>query len=202
MERLEGSTAMLKHYGLTFLPWIALAVISGFDNLAGAVAGLVGALAVLAVQRRDGQRFDALILECSSAVYMAALTAATLANPGARVLDFGASMAIGWLALTAWGTLAVRQPFTSGIARRNVTAEQAGTELFRQINTVLTAVWAAAFTLSAVVLFIVQDTEPHNTALLVAAKIAGFAVPAIVTRRYPDYARKRYFAAHGLADHA
>ncbi|MEU5993489.1 hypothetical protein ABZ806_31350 [Spirillospora sp. NPDC047418] len=183
---------MPKYYARTFLPWILLAVVSGFDVRAGAVSGLVAALVLLGQDLRRGHRADSLILEISTAVYMAALTALALTEPGSSVLDYGASLAIGWLAVTAWGTLLLRRPFTAGIARRQVSAEIAATGLFRRINRVITAVWAAGFTVMAVVLGLVQHWAPDATALLVAVKVAGFAGPAVFTARYPDLARKRH----------
>ncbi|MFI6521832.1 hypothetical protein ACIBF1_40200 [Spirillospora sp. NPDC050679] len=186
---------MPKYYALTFLPWIALAVVSDLDERAGALVGLVAALALLLWHRRAGRRWDALILECSTAFYMAALSGIALAAPHTAVLDYGASLAIGWLALTAWGTLLARRPFTEGIARRQVPAEVAATALFRRVNAVLTLAWAAGFTATACVLAAVQYLAPEDTALLVACKIAGFALPAVFTARYPEAARRRRLAA-------
>lgn len=191
---------MLKHYGLTFLPWIALAIVSDIDVRAGAIAGLVCALALLARDRRAGHHWDSLILEISTGVYMAALTAVAVAAPDASMMEYGASMAMGWLALTAWCTLALHRPFTEGIARRQVSAEIAATALFRRINVVLTIAWAVAFTVTACALACLQHWAPHATGLLVACKIAGFAVPAFFTARYPEIARARYFTRNGITE--
>lgn len=189
---------MPMYYARTFLPWILLAVVSGFDDRAGAVSGLVAALVLLAQDLRRGHRPDSLILEISTTVFMAALTATAFTAPNTPVLDYGASLAIGWLGVTAWGTLLLGRPFTAGIARRSVSAEIAATDLFRSINRVLTTVWAASFTVIAIVLGCVQYWAPDNTALLVAAKVAGFVVPAVFTARYPERAQKRHFARLGL----
>ncbi|MFB4306335.1 hypothetical protein [Actinomadura sp. GTD37] len=190
---------MPKYYARTFLPWILLAVVSGFDTRAGAVAGLVAALALLAQDVRRGHPAGSLILEISSAVYMALLTALAFAAPGSPALDYGASLAIGWLAVTAWGTLLAGRPFTSGIARRTVPAEIAATDLFHRINRALTLGWAAGFTVTAVALGCVQHWAPGATALLVAVKIAGFTAPAVFTARYPEAARRRRLPAPGPA---
>jgi hypothetical protein len=96
---------MPKHYAGTFLPWILLAILGGFDVRAGAVTGLVAALVLLGRDLRRGHRADSLILEISTSACLA---------------------------------------------------------------------------------------------LLVAVKIAGFAVPAVCTARYPDRARKRHLAGPGL----
>ncbi|MEU8345721.1 hypothetical protein AB0C74_28825 [Spirillospora sp. NPDC048832] len=185
---------MPKYYARTFLPWILLAVVSGFHTKAGAVSGLVAALALLAQDVRRGHRADSLVLEASTMVYMALLTALAFADPGSPVLDYGASLAIGWLAVTAWATLLAGRPFTAGIARRTVPAEIAATDLFHTINRTLTLGWAAGFTATAAALACVQHWSPDDTALLVAVKVVGFTAPAVFTARYPKAARKRRLA--------
>ncbi|NUW41932.1 hypothetical protein [Nonomuraea rhodomycinica] len=187
---------MLKYYGRTFLPWIALAVVSGFDARTGAITGLAAALVLLALDRlRSGIAWNALILETSTTVYMALLTALSFAAPGSPVLGYGASLAIAWLAVTAWGTLAAGRPFTEGIARRQVEAHIAATERFRQINVVITRAWAVGFTLTAIALACVQHWAPQAVAVLVACKVAGFTLPAVFTARYTARARERAAAA-------
>ncbi|MEU6752028.1 hypothetical protein ABZ914_37920 [Spirillospora sp. NPDC046719] len=189
---------MLLYYLRTFLPWILLAVVSGWSDQAGAAAGLAAALVLLAQDLRRGHRLDSLILELSTIVFMALLTALSFAAPDSSLLDYGASLAIGWLALTAWGTLLAGRPFTEGVGRRDVSAEIAATDLFKRITAVIAIVWAVSFTVMALVLAYVQHAAPDDTALLVAVKIAGFTVPIVFTARYPEIAQKRYFARHGI----
>ncbi|QKW38737.1 hypothetical protein HUT06_35865 [Actinomadura sp. NAK00032] len=188
---------MPKYYARTFLPWILLAVVSGFHTRAGAVSGLVAALALIVQDVRRGHRADSLVLESSTLVYMALLTALAFTVPGSAALDYGASLAIGWLAVTAWATLLAGRPFTAGIARRTVPAEIAATDLFRKINRILTLGWAAGFTATAAALACVQYWTPDDTALLIAVKVVGFTAPAVFTARYPETARKRHTAGLG-----
>jgi hypothetical protein len=113
-------------------------------------------------------------------------------------MNYGASMAIGWLALAAWATVLAGRPFTEGIARRDVSADIAATELFKQITRTIAIAWAAGFTATAIVLTFIQHAAPDNTLLLVIAKICGFTIPAVFTARYPEIAQKRYFAKLGV----
>ncbi|QKG25407.1 hypothetical protein [Actinomadura verrucosospora] len=189
---------MLLYYLRTFLPWLLLAVVSGWNDQAGAAAGLTAAVVLLSLDLRKGSRLDALILEASALVFMALLTALAFADPHSVLLNYGASMTIGWLALTAWGTVLAGRPFTEGVGRRNVSDEIAATDLFKSITTVIAVVWAISFTVIALVLAFVQHSAPDNTALLVAAKVAGFTVPIVFTARYPQVAQKRYIARHGI----
>ncbi|MQY26840.1 hypothetical protein [Nocardia aurantia] len=182
---------MLKYYARTFLPWILLAVVSGFDERAGALAGLTAAVLLLIDDRRKGTPWDAMILDASSAAYMAVLSVLTLVAPHLAVLRYGTSLAIGWLAITAWAGLAAGQPFTIGIARRSVSEFVASTAVFRRINIVITTVWALCFTIDAVVLAVLQHWAPHNVPLLVICKVGFFTAAAIFTVRYPKVVQRR-----------
>lgn len=182
---------MLKYYARTFLPWIVLAVGSGFDNRAGALAGLITAVALIVVDRRAGRRIDELILELSTAVFMAAFAACAVALPQSPVFDYGTSLSMGWLAVVAWAGLTVRRPFTLGIARRQVEEQIARTPQFLQFNMTITLVWAVCFTLEAVTLAFAQQYAPHALPVLIACKVGFLAAAAIFTARYSALAQRR-----------
>ncbi|WP_019931837.1 hypothetical protein [Nocardia sp. BMG111209] len=182
---------MLKYYARTFLPWILLAVVSSFDERAGALSGLAAAVVLLIDDRRKGTPWDAMILDVSSTLYMVVLSVLTLVTPHLAVLHYGTSLAIGWLAITAWLGLAVGQPFTIGIARRSVNEFVASTAVFRRINIVITTVWALCFTADAVVLAVLQHWAPHNVPVLVVCKVGFFTIATIFTARYPKVVQRR-----------
>lgn len=186
---------MLKYYARSFLPWIVLAVGSGVDNRVGALAGLLTSVVLLAADRRAGRRADEVILDLSTAGFMAVFAALAVALPNTSLLDYGAALAMAWLAATAWFSLVLRRPFTLGIARRTVSADIARLPAFIRINVVVTLVWALCFTCEAASLAYVQSHAPHNIAALVACKAGLVAVAAIFTARYPEYARRRAVAA-------
>ncbi|WP_432014096.1 hypothetical protein [Streptomyces cucumeris] len=173
-----------------FIPWIAFAVVSSLGWQWGALAGLVIGAVLLVQQRRSGVDADALVLEGSTVIFFAVLTALSFARPHSALEPYDGALALGWLALTAWLTVAVRRPFTLGIARRQAPREVWGTPLFRRINVVITAVWATAFTLSAAALIVVQAADLGGTAST-AVQVAGFVLPAMFTAHYPERARAR-----------
>jgi hypothetical protein len=188
---------MLLHYARTYAPWLLLAIVSGWNAQAGAITGLVAAALLLTQDLRRGRRADSLILEISTTVFMALFTTLALTAPDSSPMNYGASMAIGWLALTAWGTVLAGHPFTEGIARREVSADIAATDLFKHITRTIAIAWAAGFTVMTIILAFVQHAAPGNTLLLVIVKICGFTIPAIFTARYPEAAQKRYFTKLG-----
>ncbi|WP_227984974.1 hypothetical protein [Nocardia spumae] len=186
---------MSKYYARTFLPWIVLAVGSGVDNRVGAVDGLIAALVLIAADRRAGRRFDELILDLSTTGFMALFALWSVFAPDSPALDYGTALAMAWLGATAWLSLALRRPFTRGIARRTVSEEIARTTAFERVNVIITLVWALCFTLEAVSLAVVRYRSPHSVVALVACKVALVAAAAIFTARYPEYARRRADAA-------
>ena len=174
-----------------FIPWIAFAVISTAGWQWGALSGLVIGVVMLIGQRRAGVTFDALILELSTVVYFAALTALAFAAPNSPLHAYSGVLSFGWLALTAWGTLAIRRPFTLGIARRGTPREMWRTPVFLRVNVVITSVWAGAFTLTAIAIALCVASGLGSGASI-TCQVIGFAVPAVFTARYPKIVQARY----------
>ena len=182
-------------YVLTFLPWIAFAVLStNGEARYGAVAALLVSIVLLAADRRAGRGWDEMVIELSSGVFFAGLTLAAFTISPAPFGEYGPAVSVAWLALTAWASLAVGRPFTLGIARRTTAPEVQATPLFYRVNAVITAVWAVGFTLNAAGLALLLGLAPHATAAIVAVKVCGFAIPALFTIRYPQIVRARYAA--------
>ena len=174
-----------------FIPWIAFAVVSGFSWQWAAVLGLAGSVGLLIQARAKKVPLDSQILEVSTLIYFAALTALSLSQPQSGLHQFTGAMSMGWLALTAFGGLAVRRPFTLGIAKLQTPKELWNTPVFQRVNYVLTSVWAVAFLITAIVLSIFDATRVSEVAAIIV-QVAGFVLPALFTRTYPERVRARY----------
>jgi hypothetical protein len=177
-------------YLLTFMPWIAFAAISGAGWNWAALTALVVALLLIARQRRSGTASDALILEISSATFFAVTTAIAFAAPHSTLRPYAGAVALGWLALTAWATLAAGRPFTLGIARQSVPSQWWDNPAFLRVNVVITRVWAAAFTVSCAAMSAAVATGA-GAAGTVTVQVLGFVVPMAFTARYPAYVQAR-----------
>jgi hypothetical protein len=176
-----------------FIPWIAFAALSTVGWQWGALAGLVIGVRLLLLDRKAGVAGDAQILETSTVAYFAALTAFSFAVPHSPVEHYDGAISFAWLALTAWGTLAVARPFTLGIAKRQAPEAVWGSPVFLRINVVLTRAWALSFTLTAAA--VAACNAAHlNSAVEIACQVAGFVVPAVFTARYPKAAQARLAA--------
>ncbi|MGW0083280.1 hypothetical protein [Streptomyces sp. NPDC003393] len=171
-------------YLRTFLPWIVFAVLPSGSWQWAALAALVVAVAVIAQQVRAGVGLDALIIELGSAVFFAVLAAVAFADPHSGVHDYSAALSSGTLAVIAGISLAVGRPFTLGIAKRTTPREVWGLKPFIRTNVVITAVWTAAFALTAVVLALVAHAGHGHSVSAVVIQIAGFVVPMVFTVRY------------------
>ena len=177
-----------------FAPWIAFAAISGFGWQWGALSGLVIGLWLLIDARRAGVPGEALILESSTLAYFTVLAAVAFAAPHSPVRHYAGALSFTWLAVTAGATLAIGRPFTLGIARRSVPEELWHNPRFLRMNTVITAVWAAAFAVTAAAVTACVASGA-GTVAAVACQVAGFVVPATFTKRYPKAVQARLAAA-------
>ncbi|MGY4952701.1 hypothetical protein [Streptomyces sp. G7(2002)] len=179
-----------------FIPWLVFAGVSPAGWQWGALAGLAAAVALLIADRAAGLALDLRLLEYGTIVFFAALTALAFARPESGLKMYGSALSMGWLALIAWVSIAVRRPFTSGIARRMAPPEVWHTPLFQRINVVLTAAWALSFTLTALAQA-AASAYGWNVAFSILIQLAGFVLPARFTAAYPERARARFMGTSG-----
>ncbi|NUU23564.1 MAG: hypothetical protein HOV68_18965 [Streptomycetaceae bacterium] len=176
-------------YLRSFIPWLAFAAVSTVDWRWGAAVALFAAASSVLKGRRTGDPAD--LLTVSTAAFFAVLTAVACTEPDSPVRHWTAAASLAWLGATAWASLAARKPFTLTIAKRTVPRELWARPAFLRVNVVITAVWAASFTLTAAVLVALDESGADSAAATTAAQVLGFALPALFTAKYPDHARAR-----------
>ncbi|MFD5394622.1 hypothetical protein ACFWJW_10395 [Streptomyces sp. NPDC127097] len=179
-----------------FIPWLVFAGVSSAGWQWGALAGLATAVALLIADRAGGLALDLRLLEYGTIVFFAALGILAFTHPDSGLKMYGSALSMGWLALIAWVSIAVRRPFTMGIARRMAPPEVWHTPLFRHINVVLTAAWALSFTLTALAQTAASAYGWH-VAVSIVLQLAGFVLPARFTAAYPERARARFMESSG-----
>lgn len=177
-----------------FLAWIVFIIFPNSAVAWGALAGLAVAMVLLIQDRREGTAWDALVLEASTLFFFAALSASAFAAPRAQLGIWGSTLSFGWLALTAWGSIALRQPFTLGIARQRVSREVSERPEFQHTHVALSRLWAIAFTVLAAVLAVCVAAH-QGTAVTLAVRVAGLGIPAYLTFRLIKAARLRMAAS-------
>lgn len=180
------------NYLRSFAPWIVFAVLATqLDWRASSLIGL-GLAATLAIwSLAKGAAPDAIVIELSAVGYFAVVTVIAFAAPHTTIRDDVLAFSSAWLALTAWGSLAIRRPFTLGIAKRMVEPEVWDHPMFRRTNVIITAVWATSLTVEAIGVATITALAPHVAAPVVALKIAAFVLPAVFTVRYSAIVQAR-----------
>ncbi|GAA3127955.1 hypothetical protein [Streptomyces echinatus] len=186
-------------YLRTFLPWIVFAAVPSGDWQWGALAALLVAAGLIAREKRSGTGFDALVIESGSAVFFAVLAAVAFADPHSGVHDYSAALSSATLAVIAGLSLAVGRPFTLGIAKRTTPRELWTLKPFVRTNVVITAVWTAAFALTAVVLAALDHSGHAHSTPATLVQIAGFAAPMLFTVRYVAHVQAQAQAAGQVA---
>lgn len=176
-------------------PWILMALVAGpgrFEEAAAAALGLT--LLTLWVGRRRGVPVH--LLEAFTAVFFGVLAAIGLIVPpdGLDWLQrWAGEISNIALAVFAIVTLLIGRPFTLPYARDTTPPEHWESPLFLRINQRISAVWACAFTVSAVAGAIggllLGDADNFWTAWIVPIGAIIFAVS--FTEFYPDRATAR-----------
>lgn len=180
-------------YLRSFLPWIFYAAISGASASAvqwAALTALVVAVFVIGYQIRAGSAYDALILEIGSAVFFIVMAALAFAAPRSTLVGYSSALASAALAVIAWGSLALRRPFTLGIAKQTTPSEFWDEPLFMRINVIITVVWAVSFTVAAAILVVLVHAG-GATIFRGVVQVVTVVIPLVFTIRYVAIAQGR-----------
>jgi hypothetical protein len=183
----------MTRYLMSFLPWIAYAFVATSDDWRkGALTGLGIAIGVIVLDRRSGKHWDEMVIEVSALVFFAIIAWISYKSPDSKLVPYGPALVDGWLALTAFGSLLIRRPFTLGIARRIAPEHVWRTPAFYRTNAVITQVWALSFAAAGVILGVMLHAHPHSDANgVIFVKVASFVIPAVFTGRYSKSAAAR-----------
>lgn len=173
-----------------FYPWIAAGFVSAVDWRWGAVAGFVVGVLLIWQDRRRGVAMDAMVLEVSTIIYFVIIGAIAFSSPDSSVQDHSDVLSFIWLAGTAWGSMAIKSPFTMGIARRQTPEEYWNTPGFLAVNNHITAAWGSGFTFIFVALAIGNATDAPAW-IGITAHVVGLVAPAVFTSIYPRRVQAR-----------
>lgn len=172
-------------------PWILLAVVGSPGHYEGAIAIAFGfSIFVLWAGRRRGDRVHSLTA-FGVAFFGLLLVVRVLvgANIESWLSTWTGEMSNVALALFAVATLLLRQPFTMSYAKDMTPEEYWETPAFVRTNNVISAAWAAAFTLCAIFGFVgivfLHDSGNFWTAWILQLGVTFLATA--FTEVYPDY---------------
>lgn len=145
-----------------FLSWIVFALFPNSMVAWAAFAGLAVSLVLFVQDRRRGIKLDALVLDVAALFFFATLSVAALADPRAPLGAWSSALSFGWLALVAWASISIGQPFTLGMARRRVGRDIWTQPAFKRSQTALTRMWAPNFTLITLALAVCDHPPQHH----------------------------------------
>lgn len=176
-------------YLLGFSPWIAYGAFSAAASWRVGViaAALVQAALATALARR--RQLD--VLAVGTLAFFASMSVLALAAPHSSIHRWLAAISAGALAAIAITSLLVGRPFTLAIARRTTPEALWEHAEFLHINRFVTAVWASAFTASAVACALVIEFVKNDAAPIVLANAAALLAAFYVTRRTIKCAQAR-----------
>lgn len=184
-------------------PWVLLSIISGpnrFEEAASAALGLT--LLTLWVGWRRG--FPVHTLEVFGAVVFGvmAILGLVASDDLIRWLESWAGE-VSNLALASFAivSLLIRRPFTLAYARDMTPEEHWESPLFMRINYAISAVWAGAFTFSAIMGALGDTVFSGGNDFWTGwiLPIAGMLFAVEFTEFYPDYAGARFSQSIGEA---
>lgn len=186
-------------YVLAFAPWIVYSVIPSSQWRWGALAALAVCAATLVpsvVRRRPA---SALMIQIGSAAFFGATVALAFADPHTALHPYMPAVASLWLALISWFSLAIRQPFTLGIARLSTPREIWHQPMFIRTNVIITLFWALSFTVGGALLAACAAAHAGTTTTVVV-QIASFVVPIVFTTRYVAVVQARVAKLRAAAE--
>jgi hypothetical protein len=170
-----------------FAPWLCYAVLSAFDWRLGLSAAALVALILLVTQLRGGTGLD--ILGTATTVFFVVMAVVSIADPTSALNNWTTALSNGVLAAVALTSLIVRRPFTLSISRAQVPERFWRTPRFLHVNMVITGIWAAAFTASAIASALIIAFAHAATIPLVTVQIVAFVIPLVAGTRYANRAK-------------
>ncbi len=181
-------------------PWVLLSVVSGpgrFEEAASAALGLT--LITLWVGWRRAVPVHA--LEVFGAAFFGVLAVLGLVAPDGVILwleTWAGEVSNIALAVFAIVGLLVRRPFTIAYAKDTTPSEHWDSPLFMRINYAISAVWAGAFTFSAIV-GALGDTLLSGSDFWTGwiLPLGGILFAIQFTEFYPDYAGAKFARSIG-----
>jgi hypothetical protein len=173
-------------------PWIVFSVFSTPGNFEIAVCVALG-LALLTLWLSHRRHLGVYALDVLGVLFFVALAAVGLIVDDAttdRLEMWAGELTNIVLAVFVITTIVARRPFTLAYAKKQAPEEHWDSSLFLKINYVISGVWAAVFTVNAVVGFIgdavLHDPDNFWTAWVLQLAAIFFAIN--FTEYYPDRA--------------
>jgi phytoene dehydrogenase-like protein/intracellular septation protein A len=173
-----------------FIPWIIYWSFSGPGLWTVAIlGGLVAAMGL--VSWRWLKRRDVKTMEVVTLGYFIVHAILTLALGSSFLKTYGPIVNSLVLAGMAFGTLAVKNPFTYQYAKEDWDKSYWNDPAFIRINMIITSVWAGIFTLNTLLGVLAVIFPARELLLAVIVPNVGVVAGIIFSNRFPHYASRK-----------
>ena len=175
---------------VSFIPWIIYWSFSGPGQWTVAILGGLAASCGLVVLRLRKRNFKT--MEIVTLAYFAVHALITLVLGSSFLKIYGPIANSLVLAGMAFGTLALKSPFTYQYAKEDWDKSYWNDPAFISINETITQVWGGIFLLNSLLGALAVFVFPAQSFLLVVViSNIGVAAGIIFSSRYPDYASRK-----------
>jgi len=171
-----------------FIPLIAFGIVSSIPDINPIIAP--GVALVLAVVTGITDLKNRMILPWASVVIFGVLVGIASISNSQHVLSSGIIVNTG-LAIIAFGSMLAGIPFTVQYARQMTEPSVWNTPVFLRVNTFMTGVWGAVFSIDAVLYAVPLAIDGVPSSVILALAYGVLACGIIFTLWYPGYIRKR-----------
>jgi len=135
---------------VSFTPWILYWVLTGFIGGVGVAIAFASCVAVVFVEL---SRKELSLMDITALLYFSIATVATYIFSSGLFIERSGFLSYFALFLMAVASLAIKQPFTFQVSKRDYPEVYWGDKLFIDINNVITAVWALVFLVNSIVYY-------------------------------------------------
>lgn len=173
---------------VSFIPWIIYWVLCGMGNVIGIFAPLVISLLLVVPQIR---KWEFNLMDLTSVLYFSIATAGTFIlglNVFVKSSGFLGYLVLSFMALSS---LAIKQPFTLQVAKRDYPEIYWKDESFLAINNLITIVWAVIFISNAAIFLLLA--RPFAIALSNILIALGMVFSIVFPLKAPAYFATKEF---------
>lgn len=138
-----GLFLMLKAFIQSFLPWILYFILAGHAQQQLDTAIIVAAITSIIFEFKGLKK--GFILSWGTLLFFIFMFVAVILFKSRWIANYAWIFSNGALALIAWGSILIREPFTIQYAKEQVSKDKWQHPLFIKINYLLTIVWGLIF---------------------------------------------------------
>lgn len=178
----DGKIPGMLHIVVSFTPWIVYWVLCGIGNKLGVAIPLIISLLLVVPQIR---KWDFNLIDLVSILYFSMATLGTFILNLNLFMKSSGFLGYTVLFLMALFSLAIKQPYTLQVSKRDYPEIYWRDKTFLAINNLITIVWAGIFLLNAVIFLLL--TTPFTVVLSNILIVLGITFSVVFPLKAPAH---------------